>query len=278
MKFHEAANIFPLLTGDEYEALKQDIKDNGQLEPIWIYDNQIIDGRNRYRACIDLEIEPIYKIVDWEVESLIGLVVSLNVKRRNLKKGQLAACAVEALPELEEEAEKRRHLYHGNQYDGALAELIPEQQTGEAREKAAELFGVNERYIGDAKNIKQEAPEIFEQLKSGELSIPEAKKAVRSAEDRQKIYNYGEPITQQELTGNYLSLGMAVVCRAIEEAAECGGNKEPIFWLLDADCRAYCEALKVPHGLIEDWIKSGCSTMPIHKKLISVLEERACYG
>ena len=265
MKFHEAANIFPLLTGDEYEALKQDIKDNGQLEPIWIYDNQIIDGRNRYRACIDLEIEPIYKIVDWEVESLIGLVVSLNVKRRNLKKGQLAACAVEALPMFEKG-------------QGYRSDLELDQLVVRSSEKVSMLFGVNRQYIDDAKRLKQLAPEIFEQLKSGELSIPEAKKAVRSAEDRQKIYNYGEPITQQELTGNYLSLGMAVVCRAIEEAAECGGNKEPIFWLLDADCRAYCEALKVPHGLIEDWIKSGCSTMPIHKKLISVLEERACYG
>ena len=57
MDFHPTSNIFPLLQGDEFQALKTDIAEHGQLDPIWIYQNQILDGRNRYRACQELTIE-----------------------------------------------------------------------------------------------------------------------------------------------------------------------------------------------------------------------------
>ena len=51
-KYHEVADIFPMMSGDEYEALKVDIAENGQREPIWLHsDGRIIDGRNRHRAC-----------------------------------------------------------------------------------------------------------------------------------------------------------------------------------------------------------------------------------
>ncbi len=50
LKFHALAEIFPLIEGQEFESLLADIKKHGVREPIWIYENQIIDGRNRYRA------------------------------------------------------------------------------------------------------------------------------------------------------------------------------------------------------------------------------------
>ena len=110
MDFHEVADIFPLLVGDDYERFKADIASNGQLEPIWVYDSKIIDGRNRYRACVDLGIKPKYQQVEELKTSLVELVVSLNVNRRQLATGQLAACAVEALPPLEEEAKERQGM------------------------------------------------------------------------------------------------------------------------------------------------------------------------
>ena len=55
---HPLANIFPTLGKDEFEALKADIKANGQREPISIFLTQVLDGRHRYRACKELELEP----------------------------------------------------------------------------------------------------------------------------------------------------------------------------------------------------------------------------
>ena len=46
------------MQGREFEELKKDIAANGQREPIWVYYDQILDGRNRYRACQELNISP----------------------------------------------------------------------------------------------------------------------------------------------------------------------------------------------------------------------------
>ena len=57
-EYHEVANIFPMMSADEFSALVEDIRVNGQRQPIYIHDGKIIDGRNRYRACQQVGIEP----------------------------------------------------------------------------------------------------------------------------------------------------------------------------------------------------------------------------
>jgi hypothetical protein len=47
MEFHPVANIFPMMSAEEFEALKADILANGLREDIWLHNNQTIDGRNR---------------------------------------------------------------------------------------------------------------------------------------------------------------------------------------------------------------------------------------
>lgn len=41
----------------------------------------------------------------------------------------------------------------------------------EPADKAAKMFGVNERYVSDAKRIRELAPEKFEQMKAGQKSL-----------------------------------------------------------------------------------------------------------
>lgn len=59
MKVHKYAKYFPILENEEFDLLVEDIKKNGQLEPIIMIGDEILDGVNRYRACKELEIESI---------------------------------------------------------------------------------------------------------------------------------------------------------------------------------------------------------------------------
>ena len=99
---------------EEFEGLKSDIEQHGQLEPIWTYDGKIIDGRNRYLACQQLGIKPKFK--QWKPENgneLVDFVISLNLKRRHLNASQKALVAVDALPYYEKVAKKRQKLSKG---------------------------------------------------------------------------------------------------------------------------------------------------------------------
>jgi hypothetical protein len=58
LKSHPYAKPFPLMKGDEFDDLVADIKANGQREPFTLYQGKILDGRNRYRACLAADFEP----------------------------------------------------------------------------------------------------------------------------------------------------------------------------------------------------------------------------
>lgn len=80
-KSHPAAESFPLMDRKRLSSLKDDIQANGQLEPITMCDNMILDGRNRYRVCIELGLQPKTRLFDgnpWDY------AWSLNGERRDL--------------------------------------------------------------------------------------------------------------------------------------------------------------------------------------------------
>ena len=104
--FHEAANVFPLLQGEQLKALADDIAENGLQEAIWLHeDGSILDGRNRFRACKIAGVEPRFQT--YEGSDPLGFVLSLNLHRRHLTSAQKAALAVD-VEAYEAEAAKQR--------------------------------------------------------------------------------------------------------------------------------------------------------------------------
>lgn len=176
MEFHDAANLFPMMTGDDYRALRDDIAANGLLEPITLYTGEILDGRNRYTACLELGIDPTYD--EYKGNDPIRYVISKNLQRRHLTSSQRAVIALEVEKILGERARERQ----GTRTD--LFQIIEKSEPVHAADQAAQLLNTNRQYVSDAKKIAQEAPDLLPKIASGELTIPKAKFALA---ERNKI-------------------------------------------------------------------------------------------
>ena len=51
------AMLFPPMLDEDFDKLVSSIQEQGLLEPITLYQGEIIDGRHRYKACKQLGIE-----------------------------------------------------------------------------------------------------------------------------------------------------------------------------------------------------------------------------
>ena len=88
LPFHPLADMFPLLEGQDFADLVADIRENGlrQEEDIVVdVAGRIIDGRNRYLACIEAGVEPRFYTRRFREEAaLAAFIISKNVHRRHL--------------------------------------------------------------------------------------------------------------------------------------------------------------------------------------------------
>ena len=211
-------NIFPLMQPDDYNRLKDDLASNGYdpKNPIYTYQGEILDGWNRYRACGELKIQPVYYEFTGTDAQALNFVMRTN-KRRNLNSSQWAAIAVEAeeiingiriavdlerREKISESMVSNKNASNERQISQLIDEsvkvvqsapilsqsngpkTIGEMQRNEHRtdQKIASTFNTNRTYINEASRLRCDKPEIFEQVKRGEKTISQAKKEVTRIE------------------------------------------------------------------------------------------------
>jgi hypothetical protein len=154
---HPAADLFPLMGEDELRGLADDIKANGLRQPIVLDgDGRILDGRNRLAACKLADVQPEFTSVNGD--DPVALVVSLNVKRRNLTAGQRAIAAAEAW------------------------ELGSEKVRNSRAKALGQQFAVNYRYIEHARALVERDRAGADAVKSGIRSLKDAYDALMERE------------------------------------------------------------------------------------------------
>jgi hypothetical protein len=147
LQAHPFANIFPLMQGAEYAALVADIKANGLLNDVVVYEDKVLDGRNRYRACRDAGVEP--RTRTWNGPGTpLGYVLSANAHRRHLSSAQRAAAVL---------AESNH----------------PEKVPGWSRESLAQLFNTNDNYISKCRTLRDQRPDLLAEVLSGARKLPD---------------------------------------------------------------------------------------------------------
>lgn len=179
MKIHPAAKALPDMTPEEFAALKADIATNHLLCPIELYEDAVLDGRHRLKACEELGIEPDFVDVDLCGQSPSAYAWSLNGARRHLTASQRAAVAVDMLPQLKTEAKQRMAAGGGDKKSGKGLNPTPITDAGQSREKAAKIVNVDPTYVSKAQKLKNESPDVFSKVKSGKITITQANREIK---------------------------------------------------------------------------------------------------
>jgi N6-adenosine-specific RNA methylase IME4/ParB-like chromosome segregation protein Spo0J len=160
-------------------ALSEDIARRGIVEPLEITaDGVVLNGRERLAAAKHLGLKEIpVRVIspDDEVEHIILAAL----QRRHLSASQRAALALEL--------DRYRELQHAaglrqrqNLAQNAEGETLPPQ--GKTRDHVAAWAGVSARTVQDAATVQRHSPDLFEQIKAGDLHATRAANRVRRAQ------------------------------------------------------------------------------------------------
>ena len=175
--FHPLADIFPLIDGAEFDALRDDIAAHGVREPVILFEGAILDGRNRYRAAQAAGVD--CPMTEYRGDDAAAFVVSLNIHRRHLTESQRAMAAAKLANMRVGRPNNPANLR--SFFDDEPATPAPVTQ-GEA----AKLLNVSERSLTTAKKVQEEAPaEIVHAVESGKISVSLAAKVVELPEAAQ---------------------------------------------------------------------------------------------
>ena len=183
IKAHPLAKLLPPMSEAEFEALKSDIAATKRLtDPIVLLDGLILDGRHRYRACLDLGIAP--KFVDYKASwgEPLEWVLS-KTQHRHLDESQLACAAVN----------------FGEQLD-RLAKRQNSDAAPMTAEQLAERFGTNRDYVFKARKLKESDPALFAEAFHGRAKVYVAARSLSRREKSAAWSTSGEAIALDKRT------------------------------------------------------------------------------
>lgn len=190
---HPAADAYPMIDGEEFAKLVDSVKRNGLREPIILNHDRtvLIDGRNRYRACEQAGVDPVFEMLGAHYDELkiLNLIVDRNERRRDMNAGQKAFVALALEPMFADalkakEAERktaavgdnsaRRGNAPSTSTPADLRESSPSRHERESAAKAAKVVGASGRAVQQAKAVGRDAPDLAAKVRAGELALDRA--------------------------------------------------------------------------------------------------------
>ena len=214
---HPAADLFPMVEGDEFRELCADVKERGLAQPITIWtDGTLLDGRNRLMACFETHQEVVLDC--YEGTDPVQFSLSANLHRRHLNQGQKAMVALKVEDLFAAEAKKRQGTRNDlqpqpddivavlpqcsgdfqpsqNQKAASVSQtaqttkeelppapLEPQPQASppvKSRDQAAAVVGASGRSVQMAKAVTKAAPDLAEKVERGAMPLHRAYREVQ---------------------------------------------------------------------------------------------------
>lgn len=189
---HPAAELFPLMDGDEFDALVDSIRTQGLREPAWLTkDGALLDGRNRVRACQAAGVKPEFR--QYEGDDPIQFVWDMNVNRRHLTATQTAVAGLKR----EELKTKAKSLVARPGRPSKHETSAPVQQFPKTDAVIAKSLGVSSRTVAQVARVIEEAPELVPDMEAGKLSAKAAERIVKDKKRSER--REAEAVQRQEI-------------------------------------------------------------------------------
>ena len=224
---HPAAELFPMMSEEQYCQLKEDIRVNGQCEDIVVWKGLLVDGRNRLRACDELGIEPhIAELMD-ETDP-VTYVISHNLHRRHLTTAQRAMVA-----------DRLATLRHGDVMSQKSDALIK----ASSQDDAAETLKVSRSSVQKARKIRTKASKkVIAAVDAGTMSLNAAAKTTKP--DKPKKKNGSEKVSAAKLVDALTKQHIGHIARGLTNIAKANGGEGTQFKSADAGLNQTITALQ----------------------------------
>lgn len=181
---HPEANATPVMTKEQYDALKLDIERNGQIDPVILFRGKIVDGRHRHRIMSELNHKTISG-VSMPNNSTIAEIKSLAKSKETHRHQTPTQLAIYAY---------RQMLSHNAN--------VKNKDKYMTQSDAAKEFGVVVKQIGRAARIdnKLMRPDILDMLFDGnKFNIGTLNRPLLT-DSLQSVINYLDKISAEQST------------------------------------------------------------------------------
>lgn len=222
---HPAATLFPMLAGEAFAELVQDVRQHGVREPVTLdATGRLLDGRNRYAAAKLAGIECPTVIHTGTEAAAVALITSANMRRRHLDVPQRAMIAARLLIFAENSGAASR--------DAARA----------TERRTAEAAGIGRATLQRAKVVAaQGTPEVQAAVEAGAVPIIEGAQIARQRAEAQAAAL--AEATKPKAPGSRSYAGTVAAERRKEKAEaqaeeatwERAAQSIPLPWIGDAD-------------------------------------------
>jgi hypothetical protein len=177
------------MQGEAFAKLVESIRTNTLRQPIVLAPDgiTIVDGLNRWRACLVAGVEPRFETLDtsYDAWGIIQYILDANLNRRDLSDDQRAFLAVEVIGPALKYAAKQRQRAHGGTAPGRPSTLVLNSsqvngtRASTSREQTAQQAGISPDRVAKAQRIVENAPELKAKVLADEISIHAADKVAR---------------------------------------------------------------------------------------------------
>lgn len=199
MEAHEICETWPEIPLDQFKKMVTSIRTSGLIQSITTFEGKILDGRHRYRACIEAGVSPRFE--QYKGDDPVGFSQAANDHRRHATPSQRAIQAIKLLDYEKRMAKGRmaagggdkrsgdafgRHPLAGHESKGNGPKRrdpdrpLKDDPGGRAANKLAAKVGVSPRNITRALTVRRDGtPKLNAAVANGEIKLTEAERIAR---------------------------------------------------------------------------------------------------